>query len=694
MSVPKFFKISLLLLLVGSCSSLQAGKFMEHFNKHQQIITSPDGANKVGFSQYGGKLYYSFAHKENVIIGQSQLGLEVKGDSTLADGFSTGKVNTRSSDSTWEQPWGEQRTIRDAYKEMRIELKQKKGNKHTLYLTFRAYDDGIAFRYEYPTQKGLESFEIINEITQFNMFGGYKAWHLPALKDNRYEYLYTKMPLEKMPLHEGNAHTPLTMTRNSSNLHISIHEAALTDFSSMTLKRLKAGLLKADLVPWSDGSKVKVSSTRVTPWRVVMTGSSAAALTESTIILNLNEPNRIEDTSWLKPGKYIGIWWGMHLERFTWGSGEKHGATTARTKEYLDFAAENGFDGVLVEGWNKGWDGEWYKNGESFDFTKTYADFGMKALSAHAKRKGTAIIGHHETAAAIKNYEDQMEDAFAYYEANGIKTVKTGYVNYGQNIIRYAEDGTVLGKEWHHGQYMVNHYRKVVETAARHHVMIVAHEPIKDTGIRRTYPNMMSREGARGQEYNAWSDDGGNPPDHTTIIPFTRCLSAPFDFTPGIFDIQFDGPKPKNRINTTLAKQLALYVTIYSPQQMAADLPENYQGVPAFEFIKKVSVDWEKSVALAGAIGDYYAVARKDRNSSDWFIGAITDEKARNIKVSLDFLEEGSYNATLYRDAPGTNWLKNPTQVKIENQVMTKGEILNLNLPAGGGTAIHLSPIK
>jgi alpha-glucosidase len=387
--------------------------------------------------------------------------------------------------------------------------------------------------------------------------------------------------------------------------------------------------------------------------------------------------------------KYVGIWWGMHINTMTWSSGPKHGATTANTKRYIDFAAANGIGGVLVEGWNLGWDGDWIQNRNAFSFTKSYPDYDLKALAAYAKSRGVKLIAHNETSGGIENYERQMDSAYALYHSLGIDAIKTGYVT-----------DTITGGHSHWGQIMVRHYRKVIETAAKYNIMVDAHEPIHDTGERRTYPNMMSREGARGQEYNAWGGEGGNPPEHETILFFTRMLAGPMDFTPGIFDILIERGtgRPRTheepRIRTTLAKQLALYVVLYSPLQMAADLPENYERQPAFQFIRDVAVDWDTTRVLAGQIGDYVAVARKEKGKPNWFIGAITDEEARTITVPLSFLPIGNYIAEVYADGPGANWLTNPLPVRIARQSVTNATRLTLQLAPGGGQAIRIRPAR
>ena len=475
---------------------------------------------------------------------------------------------------------------------------------------------------------------------------------------------------------------------------ISIHEAALTDYAGMWLNQRRHGTLEAELAPWSDGTKVKVSGAFKTPWRTLQVSDTAAGLANSDLILNLNEPNVLGDVSWAEPSKYIGIWWCMHINECTWGSGEKHGATTERTEAYIDFAAEHGFDGVLVEGWNYGWDGDWFSNGEIFSFTEAYPDFDIEALASYAKERGVHLIGHHETSGAITNYEEQIAEAYALYESLGIPAIKTGYVADGGEITRRDANGKVH-KEWHDGQFAVNHHLRALQLAAEHKISINAHEPVKDTGLRRTYPNAFSREGARGQEYNAWGQPP-NDPAHTTILPFTRMLSGPMDFTPGIFDLSFGKPaKEDPRVQTTLAKQLALYVLLHSPIQMAADLPRNYEAHPeAFEFIKQVPVDWSESIMLDGYPGEFAVMARKDRNSKTWYIGAVTDEEAREIEISLSFLDDQVYAASIYGDGEAADWRTNPYPINLSTKRVTRDAPLFLSLAPGGGAAIALTPIE
>lgn len=685
-------------------------------------VTSPDGSLRLTFalSESGAPTYAAERHGEPVVL-PSRLGLILRDAAPLALGFEVEHSATRTHDGVWETVWGERREVRDAYTELRVDLRETTAAARRMSLVFRVFDDGLGFRYLVREQDGLgvdaggahpieNTFAILDESTEFALAGEpseTEAWWIPAYDGNRYETLYQHTSAAEM----GPVHTPVTFEM-PNGLFLSVHEAALVDYSSMTLApsgqsapyasdamldpvthtnlAQPATVLRADLIPWSDGTRVYASLPLATPWRVVLVGESAADLAVSDLVLNLNEPNQIEDTSWIEPQKYVGIWWGMHLGQTSWHSGEKHGATTERTKKYLDFAAENGFGGVLVEGWNVGWDGDWVHKGHNFRFTEAYPDFDVAALAEYARERGVRIIGHHETGGAISNYEAQLEAAYAFENARGVRAVKTGYVGHGRHIKRTGPDGREH-REWHHGQFMVRHYQKTVEAAARHEVMLNIHEPIKGTGLRRTWPNLLTREGARGQEYDAWASDGGNPPEHTTILPFTRMLAGPMDFTPGTFDLNFDNDRPSNRVNTTLAKQLALYVVIYSPLQMASDLAENYPRFPdALRFIKDVPVDWEHSRVLAAEIGDYVVTARQERGGADWYLGAVTDEHARSLEVALDFLEpDREYVAEIYRDGEGADWEASPYAFERVEQRVRPTDTLTLDLAAGGGQAIR-----
>ena len=651
-------------------------------------VTSPDGANEVAFTLRDGVPYYTVARFGRPLVTPSRMGFVLKDAPPLDRNFTVAASAETSFDETWTQPWGEKKDIRNHYRELRIDLETRDEAPRRMAVVFRVFDDGVGFRYEWPEQPNLDAFEIMDEVTEFTLAGDPDAWWIPAFRRNRYEYRYTKSPTTAI----DTVHTPVTF-ETADGLFMSLHEAALTDFASMTLRRTGGTTLKADLVPWSDGVKVKARTPHVSPWRTLQIADDAGGLITSYLILNLNEPNKLGDVSWVKPGKYVGIWWEMHLGLKTWASGPKHGATTERAKQYIDFAARHGFDGVLVEGWNVGWDGDWTKNGDKFRFTTPYPDFDIEALSRYAAERGVSLIGHHETGAGVENYERQMEDAFAYYEKLGVHAVKTGYVGWGNtSIFRTGADGKKHG-EWHHGQYMVRHYRKVVETAARHHLMLDVHEPIKDTGIRRTYPNMMTREGARGQEYNAtWGD--GNTPAYTAILPFTRLLAGPFDFTPGIFHLEDDGTEPMNKVPTTLAKQLALYVVLFSPLQMAADLPENYEEHPdAFRFIEDVPTDWEDTRVLHARIGDYVTIVRKERGGEDWFLGSLTDEWGRVLRAPLSFLDPGrKYVAEIYRDGPKADWRTNRMDIEITKALVDQATVFTLRLAPGGGQAVRFRP--
>lgn len=653
----------------------------------EMTVRSPGGILQVTVELDKGVPYYSVSRTGKPVIGKSRLGLRFKTALHLDGGFVVTNSTLTSFDETWAQPWGEKKNIRNNYNELRVELVEDTGQKRRMNLAFRVYDDGLGFRYELPKQANLGSVSIMDELTQFQIAEDATAWHIPAREWNRYEYLYDTTPLEKVV----HAHTPITL-RTDGGTHISIHEAALVDYAGMTLRRGRWNTLHADLTPLATGVKVEATAPFHTPWRTIQIAPDAKGLLNSHLILNLNEPNKLGDVSWVEPGKYVGIWWEMHLGTSTWGSGNIHGATTERTRRYIDFAAEHGFKGVLVEGWNIGWDDDWYNNGDIFRFTEAYPDFDIKTLSDYAISKGVRLIGHHETSGGISNYENQLSDALDYYRDLGITSIKTGYVADGGDTIFHEESGQV-SHEWHDSQRMVRHYRKVIEESAKRRISINTHEPIKDTGLRRTYPNWVSREGARGQEFNAWGSPG-NSPEHTAILPYTRMLSGPMDFTPGIFDLLFEKEKPDNRIPTTLAKQLALYVVLYSPIQMAADLPENYEAnMKPFQFIKDVPTDWEDSIALNGEIGDYVTFARKDRNSDDWYLGSLTDEVARELQVKLDFLAPGViYTAQIYRDGPNGHWESNPYDMVIEEMTVTSETVYQLKLAASGGQAIRFTP--
>ena len=679
-------------------ATLEAGKKEEaaiaiQMSSDSLQVNSPDGRIEVLFGLVEGVPYYAVNRDGAAVLLPSRLGFSFSTGTPLNANMKLLDWDQDSFDETWTQPWGEVKEIRDQHNELRVRLQAGSVEPREMVVIFRVFDDGLGFRYELPEQAHLGKFEIMEEQTEFALAGDHAAWWIPAFQPDRYEYLYNSTPVSHMArLTRRGVHTPLTM-QTADGLYLSIHEAALLNYSSMALKADDDLVLHAQLFPWSDGVLVKGQTPLKTPWRTIQIADDPGGLITSYLILNLNEPEALGDISWVHPGKYVGIWWGMHLGKWTWGSGPNHGATTANTQSYLDFAAEHGFSGVLVEGWNLGWDGDWTAHGDQFSFTEPYPDFDLRGLATYAAERGVKLIGHHETGAAVANYESQMEAAFALYQSLGIDTVKTGYVGWGQGIQRLDEQGNLLGMEWHHGQFMVEHYQKVIETAARYGIMIDAHEPIKDTGLRRTYPNFMTREGARGQEYNAWGSEGGNPPDHVTILPFTRLLSGPMDYTPGVLALTFPEYKPDNRINHTLAKELALYVVIYSPLQMAADLIENYAGNPALQFIEEVPVDWHETRVLHAQIGDFITTVRREREGDEWFLGSITDEDPRTLEAMLDFLNPGvTYVAEIYADEENADWETNPYPIEISRVLVDSSTRLTLALAPGGGQAIRFYP--
>jgi alpha-glucosidase len=653
-------------------------------------LASPDGLNVVTVETQDGHLRYSLQRKGRAILLPSMLGFEFRGAKTLRDSLRIVGSSRKTFDETWTQPWGEVARVRDHHNELRVSVVESVAPARKFDVVFRAFNDGVGFRYEFPEQPALRDFVISEELTEFALADNARSWWIPSNRPrlDRSEMLYSSSPVSVM----DSVQTPLTMETRDGLTFIVLHEANLVDYARMNIKGpyMDSRTLHVALAPLAGGDKVRGRTPFVTPWRTIQLADRAVDLAPSVLGLNLNPPSVLTDVSWIKPMKYVGIWWGMHIGTMTWSSGPKHGATTANTKRYIDFAAANGLGGVLVEGWNVGWDGDWIKNANAFSFTQPYPDYDLPGVAAYAKQKGVKLIAHNETSGGTVNYERQMDSAFALYHSLGIDAIKSGYVT----------DTTPEGHS-HHSQFMVRHYRHVIEMAAKYKIMLDVHEPVHDTGERRTYPNMMSREGARGQEYNAWGGEGGNPPEHETILFFTRMLAGPMDFTPGIFDILIERGtgRPRRpeepRIRTTLAKQLALYVVLYSPLQMAADLPENYEKNPAFQFIRDVAVDWDESHVLEGKIGDYVIVARKEKNGPEWFVGAITDEEGRTFDVPLSFLTKGrSYVAEVYADGPGANWLTNPLPVAISTRTVNAGSRLHIVLAPGGGQAIRIRPAK
>lgn len=659
--------ILMMILVVGIAS---CGK------KEALTVLSPDSNLKLQFELVENKPVYSVTFKGKEAILPSSLGFVLKDKAALDGNFEIIKIDTTTFDETWEQVWGEKQFIRNNYNELRIELQENDGDKRLMSIVFRVFDNGVGFRYEIPEQPALADFVIMDELTQFNMAGDHQAWWIGAYQDNRYEYLYTKSTISQM----DTVHTPVTF-ETTNGLYLSIHEADLTDFASMTIAPQGNNVLKADLVPWKDGDRVKTHSPMKSPWRTIAIGEKPGDLITNYMVLNLNEPNKLEDLSYVKPQKYMGIWWALHIGKNTFWEGPQLGATTKNAKEYIDFASKNGIKLLLIEGWNKGWTTAWYENAmHQFSFTESVDAFNLKEVVEYGKQKGVNLIGYHETGSNLISYLDQIDAGMALYRDMGIHDIKIGQVGSRLNM-----------EEWHHGQFGVNYYRMVLKKAAEYKLAVNFHEPIKPTGERRTYPNMMTGEGARGMEYDAWSE--GNPPSHLTILPFTRLLAGPMDFTPGIFDVMIKYREGR-RVHTTVAKQLAIYVIVHSPTQMLADLPENYEGHPAFQFLLDVPCDWNDTQVIDSEIGEYITMVRKDRNSDDWYLGSLTNEKARDFEVKLTFLEAGKqYKAQVYADGDGADWENNPTPVSISEIEVNSDSTIHIHLATGGGQAIRFSPM-
>jgi len=650
-------------------------------------VASPDGTLTVELDLNGeGRLAYRVLRKGQPLVADSRLGFILRNDRQFLRGLKLDAQASRAADETWEQPWGERRFVRNRYNELRANFIEGDRDRRRLDVVFRVFDDGIGFRYEFPKQPKLDEVQIQEELTEFAFARPATAWWIPAWEWNREEYLYHRTPLAEV----GVVQTPITL-RTDDGVHLSIHEAALVDYAGMNLMKGGDGRLRASLTPGSPAKAVR-HTPFATPWRTITISDRAGGLVESNLSLNLNEPNTLGDVSWFTPHKYVGVWWSLHLDKETWATGAKHGATTANTKRHIDFAAANGFRGVLVEGWNPGWDGDWFANGWDFDFSKPTKDYDLRELAVYAKSRGVHLVGHHETGCAVSHYERQMDAAFALFDRLGIDAVKTGYVCDAGQIERQDTPNGAVVREWHEGQWMSGHHLRVVQEAAKHRVAINAHEPIKDTGLRRTYPNWISREGARGQEFNAWGEPP-NPPEHEVTLVYTRMLAGPMDYTPGVVSLT---GKNGLEIQSTLARQLALYVALYSPIQMAADLPEHYAARPdAFQFIKDVAVDWDESRVLAGEVGEYVAIARKQRGSPQWFIGAINDRTARTVPLTLDFLDPGTrYRAEIYRDGEGAGW-KGDARFRFvrEAREVTHGDAMPLWLAGGGGAAVRFVPL-
>ena len=674
-------------------------------------ISSPAGIIRLNVRLMdNGKASYQIFYKNKTAINPSSIGFALKEPQVLLNEFKIISIDSSVFDQTWKPVWGEQSNIRNNYKELVVKLMDKNPSGIIINVMFRVFNDGVGFRYEFPEQPKLHSFIIADEFTEFAMTGDNNAFWIPGDYDTN-EYGYYQCNLTQIEktfqskaqeihaqtrINDSAVQTPLMM-KSPEGLYINIHEAALVNYPAMDLVFSKSKMsFVSQLVPDAYNNKAYLQTPAKTPWRTIIISDKASDILQSRMILNLNEPSKISDVSWIKPQKFVGVWWEMHVGVGTWdlkggqtlsmvGSFKKHhGANTANVKRYIDFAAKNGIEGVLVEGWNTGWE-DWYGQWKEdiFDFITPYSDFNVQELYDYAKSKDVKIIMHHETSASATNYERYMDTAYRFMKKYGYDAVKTGYV------------GRIIPRGEHHdGQWMVKHYERVAMKTADYKIMVDMHEPVRPTGLQRTYPNWLACEAARGNEFNAWSE--GNRPDHETILPFTRLMGGPMDYTPGIFKIKmsyYDTAK-KEQVHTTLTKQLALYVTMYSPLQMAADLPENYEAhMDAFQFIKDVAVDWDESRVLDAEPGDYIVEARKAKGKDNWFMGAITDENARNLNASLDFLDLGKkYVATIYRDADNADWNKNPEAYVIEKYLVDAKTVLKLKLASGGGTAVSLMP--
>lgn len=650
--------------------------------------SSPDGAVSVAVTIDGdGRAAYAVTRKGKQIIAPSRLGFLFTDEAKIDRRLTITGQEVRDFDETWTQPWGEWANIRNRYREFKVHLKETTALARVFTVTFRLYEDGVGFRYEFPQQPNMAKTNIADELTEFAFAQDGTAWWKPAFLWNREEYLYNKTPLSAV----STADTPVTI-KLTDGTHVALHEAALVDYSGMAVTRTEGTTLRANLTPGAGEAKVRKTGAWTTPWRTLIIADDAPGIYHSHLMLNLNEPNKLGDVSWFKPGKFAGVWWNMIKGEWSWARGPKHGATTANVKKYIDFAAANGVPHVLVEGWNVGWDGDWFGNGWDMDFAKPTEDFDVKALAAYAKKKGVRLIGHHETGGAATHYDNQLDKAFKFAADNGYMVVKTGYVTDAAQIERVDADGKKY-REWHQGQWMTNHFVRVAEAAAKYKIAFDSHEPVKGTGLQRTFPNWVAREGMRGMEYNAWIG-GKNPPEHEANLVFTRMLEGSMDFTPGVLSLK---GSENSDILSTIAKQLALYVVIYSPVQMLADTPENYAKFPKeLKFIRDVPTDWQETRVLNGEIGDYATIARKERGGEGWYVGAVGDENAHTVSFKLDFLTAGKrYKAEIYRDGDDADYRTDKRHsIVIENKVLTSADSLTLRIAPGGGFAIRLVPAK
>lgn len=698
-------KLTLAVLLLGAITS------------HAKVIQSPNGQISIDFRLKNGIPAYKVNYKEIPVIKESKLGVELREGNNLMDGFEQVNISTSSFDETWQPVWGEVKEIRNHYNEMVAELKQPATNRY-MNIRFRVYDDGVGFRYEFPQQKNLVYFTIKEEHTQFALTGDHTAWWIPGDYDTQ-EYDYTQSKLSEIRgllrnavtsnasqtvFSETGVQTSLQM-KTAEGLYINLHEAALTDYSCMHLNLDDKNMIfESWLTPDAEGYKGRLQTPCHSPWRTIIVSDNACDILASHLILNLNEPCKLEDTSWIKPVKYVGVWWEMITGKGTWSytnalpsvklencdysklpKNGTHSANNDNVKRYIDFAAEHGFDQVLVEGWNIGWE-DWFGNQKNyvFDFVTPYPDFDIKALNEYAHSKGVRLMMHHETSGSSVNYERHLEAAYQLMNKYGYNSVKSGYVG---NMLPYGEH--------HYGQWMNDHYLHCVKEAAKHKIMVNAHEAVRPTGLCRTYPNLIGNESARGTEYQAF---GGSKPFHTTILPFTRLQGGPMDYTPGIFEMDIEKINPNNHshVNATIANQLALYVTMYSPLQMAADIPENYERfMDAFQFIKDVAVDWDDSKYLEAEPGKFITVARKAKDTGNWFVGCVAGDAEHTSKITLDFLDaDKKYIATVYADGKDADYKTNPQSYTIKKGIVTNKTKLNLRAVAAGGYAISIIEAK
>lgn len=699
------------LVMLGVLLSLTAAVFAQQKNMELSM-----GKLNLQFRlTTDGRPEYSLNYDQKPVLRPSAMGFVLKEtDSVLYRDFAVLGVEQSAKDETWEPVWGEVKFIRNNYKQMLVHLQQRNAPYRLLDIEFRLFEDGAGFRYVFPHQPKLNYFIVSRELTAFQLTGDHKAFWIPGDYDTN-EYLYNTTRISEIDNRKAveqatdiavrtapdpyAVQTPL-MLKSADGLYINIHEAALLNYSAMQLHVDRSSLsLTASLVPDAVGNAAYLHAPASTPWRTIIVSNNAADILNSKLVLNLNEPNILPTTDWIRPMKFAGVWWEMQVGKSTWSISDRadtttgdgylipngrHGANSDNVKRYIDFASRNGIRGVLVEGWNTGWE-DWFGNWkeEVFDFVTPYPDFNVRELTAYAASKGVELIMHHETSGSATNYDRRMDSAFRFMKENGYHSVKTGYV------------GRIIPRgEAHDGQWMVNHFERMARKAASYQICFDAHEAMRPTGLHRTFPNWMACEAGRGNEYNAFST--GSPPEHETILPFTRLIGGPMDYTPGIFKMKgYCGYAPERQMHTTLVKQLALYVTIYSPLQMVADFPEHYDAHDdAFQFIRDVPVDWDDTKVIAAEPGDYVAYARKEKGKDNWFIGAITDEDSRKMNTPLSFLEKGKqYLATIYADAPGANWKSNPEAYAIKQYVVDQLTVLKLELAPGGGAAVSIKPL-